>query len=325
MKNLGFVKDIVGTKENVNHHIYEAENGVYVRDIVIDAGIGTEVTVGIVGDLHYNYCNEQDFEEKNPAVMSSYEHRIWLANAESVPKAALVLESISDCDQMVVVGDTIDYLTYGAIELTKREIFEKYPDVLITIGGHDVTRRMQGKVDDDSSLESRYEILQSFWVHDIFYTSKLIKDKVLCIVMSNCHGTFTENQIEPLKRDIDLAREKGYKVLFFFHEPICTNNPNEVEVTKEMALLVGDPSSYPKNFHSGVGCGDKGSEANKTVYNLITKNADVVKGVFVGHKHSDFTLEILGENPDGTPAIIPQFVGTASIYSGGHIMRVKVK
>jgi hypothetical protein len=232
MKNLGFVKDIVGTKENVNHHIYEAENGVYVRDIMIDADIGTEVTVGIVGDLHYNYCNEHDFEEKNPAVMSSYENRVWLAGGESVPKAALVLETISDCDQMVVVGDTIDYLTHGAIELTKREIFEKYPNVLITIGGHDVTRRMQCKIDDDSTLESRFEILQSFWVHDIFYTSKLLKDKVLCIVMSNCHGTFTENQIEPLKRDIELAREKGYKVLFFFHEPICTYNPKEIEVTK---------------------------------------------------------------------------------------------
>ncbi len=325
MKNLGFVKDIVGTKDDINKHIYEAENGVYVRDIEIEADGGEEVSIGVVGDLHFNYCNEKDLEEKLPAVMSSREYRLWMAGGESVPKAQNALSSIDDCDQMIVVGDTIDYLTHGAMELTKREIWDKYPEALIALGGHDTTRRMQGKVEDDTTLESRFEILQNFWKHDIFYTSKLVKNKVLCVVLNNCHGSFFESQIEPLKKDIELARKNGYIILCFAHEPICTYNPNDLEITLEMALLVGDSSSYPKNLHSGQGCGDKGSDANKTVYNLITKNADVVKGFFCGHKHSDFALDIIAENSDGTPALIPQHIGTASIYGNGHIIRIRVK
>ena len=325
MKELKFVKDIVGTKADKNHHIYEIENGTYVRDIEIVTGKGEEVTIGVVGDLHFNYCNEKDFEEKRPAVMSSYEHRIWMAGGESVPKARNAFSAIEDCDQIIVVGDTIDYLTHGAMELMQREIWDKYPNALAALGGHDVTRQMQGLIPDDTTRESRLEILQNFWKHDIFYVSKLLKNKVLCIVLDNSKGSFIDCQVEPLQKDIELARKNGYTVLFFMHEPVCTNNEKDLEITKEMALLVGDGSSYPKDMCFGQGCGNKGSDANIAVYNLITKNADVVKGVFCGHKHSDFCLEILGENPDGSSAVIPQYIGTASIYGSGHAIRISVK
>ena len=71
--------------------------------------------------------------------------------------------------------------------------------------------------------------------------------------------------------------------------------------------------------------GDKGTNANKTVYNMIINNAEVIKGVFAGHKHSDFYLEIFGKNSDGTPAKIPQYVTTATAYPHGHLLRATVK
>ena len=92
-----------------------------------------------------------------------------------------------------------------------------------------------------------------------------------------------------------------------------------------MALLVGDGSSYPKNFYNGMRLGNKGTDANKTVYNMIINNADVGKGVFAGHKHSDFYLEILGTNSNGRPAIIPQYVTTATAYQRGHLLRATIK
>ena len=325
MKNLGFVKDIVGSSYDKNHHIYESEKGIYVRDIEINAGIGKEVTVGMVSDLHFNYCNKQDFDEANPVVMASHQHRIWLAGGESVPTARKCLEAISDCDQMIVNGDTIDFLTHGAMELMQREIWDKYPNVLASLGGHECTRRMQSPVGDPTTLESRFEILQNFWKHDIHYVSRLVGEKVICVVMNNSQGTFYENQIEPLKNDIELAKENGYSILIFFHEPIDTGDPKDEVTTMEMALLVGDKSSYPKNFYNGMRLGNKGTDANKTVYNLITNNADIIKGVFAGHKHSHFYLEILAKNSDGSSAVIPQYINTASAYGGGHILRVTVK
>jgi len=325
MKDLGFVRDVVGTSDDKNHHIYEANDGIFVRDVVIDAGIGKEVNIGVVSDLHFNYVNQQDLDEANPVVMASYEHRKWLAGGESVPMAKRCLEAISDCDQIIVNGDTLDYLTHGAMELMDKEIWDKYPGVLASLGGHECTRRMQSPVEDPTTIESRYEILQEYWRHDIHYVSRLIGEKVICVVMNNSQGTFYDHQIEPLRKDIELAREKGYVILIFFHEPIDTNDPKDEVTTMEMALLVGDKSGYPKNFYNGMRLGSKGAEANKIVYDMIINNADVVKAVFAGHKHSDFYLEILGHNSDGTPAIIPQYVTTATAYHRGHLLRATVK
>ena len=55
------------------------KNGVVVRDLTIHTGKGGKtVTVIQLSDLHFNYCNERDFEEANPAVMSTYENRTWV-------------------------------------------------------------------------------------------------------------------------------------------------------------------------------------------------------------------------------------------------------
>ena len=71
-----------------------------------------------------------------------------------------------------------------------------------------------------------------------------------------------------------------------------------------------------------------GSEAcdpvTRAVYDLITHSADVVKGIFAGHFHSDIHLEIRAQTPDGTPTAIPQFISTALAYGAGHMMRIRV-
>lgn len=326
MKDLGFVKDIVGSIDDQNHHIYQAENGVYVRDIEIDAGIGEEVTFGIVSDMHLNLCNQQDFDEGNPVILSTYENRKWLANGESVPTVRRCLESICDCDQIIANGDTLDYLSHGCMELMQNEVWDKYPNILASLGGHECTRKMQGKVEDPTTHESRLKILEKFWKHDIYYVSRLVKDKVLCVVMNNAAGRFLERQVEPLKRDIELAKKNGYPILVFFHEPINTGNPEHQVYTEEMTLLVGDRSNFPKNFYNGQPAGNKADDpSDKAVYDMLIHNADVIKGIFAGHRHSDFYLEILGTNSDGTPAKIPQYVTTATAYGSGHILRVTVK
>lgn len=332
MKQLKRIKNIVGTEKDKNKNIYVIENGLQVRDIEIDAKIGEEITVGIISDLHFNYCNQRDFDEADPVIMSTYENRKWLANGESIPIARKCLKFLECTDQIILNGDTLDYLSWGTLEKIQEEIWDKYPDALATVAGHELARKVQGNVEDTMPKEEKEKILQKFWKHDINYTSKLIKDKLLVVVMRNDRGEYSAYQEECLTKDLKNAREKGYAVLLFQHEPIRTNNPNEQCITAKDALTYGDGSGLNFDFFSGVtkkgvklAGNDELDEQSKAVYKLIIHNADVIKAVFAGHWHSDFNLEILGKNPDGTEAVIPMYIHTSAIFDDGHVMRIIVK
>lgn len=40
-------------------------------------------------------------------------------------------------DKLIVTGDVMDYLTWGTLEYVERYIYEKCPDALLAVGGHD--------------------------------------------------------------------------------------------------------------------------------------------------------------------------------------------
>lgn len=312
--------------------LYVIENGLHVRDVVIEAGLKEPVYIGHISDLHYNYCNQQDFDEANPVILSTYEYRKWLAHAESVPTIRRCFDFLDDVDQIVINGDTLDYLSHGCMEKMREEVWEKHPDVLASLGGHETTRQMQGKVADPTTLESRMEILKTFWKHDIYYVSRVIKDQVMLVVFFNDRARVNDEQLRRFREDMELAREKGYKMLLFAHEPIRTGNPKEACIGHKEVIQIGDPSGYPINAcegltHNGggfMGC-EKCDETTKAMYKEIISNADLIKGFFAGHWHSHIYLEILAKNSDGTEAVIPQFINTASAYQAGHVMRIIVK
>ena len=125
MRALNVIQEVYTDPTGKAGNIYIIENGLHVRDVYIHAGIGKEITIGHTSDLHFNYCNEQDMAEANPVVMSTLEHRYWQANAKSVPNAVRCLEFLDELDQVVVNGDTLDYLSHGAMEIMQREIWAK--------------------------------------------------------------------------------------------------------------------------------------------------------------------------------------------------------
>jgi hypothetical protein len=62
-------------------------------------------------------------------------------------------------------------------------------------------------------------------------------------------------------------------------------------------------------------------------HDLIRQSADVIKGVFCGHRHSDFYTEILGIDQNGAPnqKVIPQYILTATVYDDrGHMMKITI-
>lgn len=328
MKTTDKVKEIYAS---ANDNIYFNSEGLCIRDVTLDLGVGEEIMIGQLSDIHFNYCNEQDFSQADPVVMSTYEYREWNRGATTVPKTRKCLEFLDDADFLVINGDTMDHLSYGAMELMKKEIWDKHPDCIATIGGHESACRMQGKVDETTTLEERIQKVQSVWNHDVYYVSKLVKDKVLIVGFYDNQAACPEIVYKKLKEDIDLAREKGYKILLFAHEPLVTGDPKHSNITADFVLQEGDVSGFPKDFYNGSSRGSKilggegCDETSMAVYDLIVNNADVIKGMFAGHFHNDMYMEIIAKTSDGEATVIPQYIHTATAYDKGHLMRILIK
>lgn len=326
MDKLHSVKDIYCGNEG---DIYLADNGVMVWDVTIDADIGEEVRIAHISDIHFNYCNSIDFEENDPVLMSTYKNRVWCENGSTVRQFRNILELTGDAHQIVINGDTLDYISHGTMELMDREVWEKIPDVIATVGGHEICINMQGEVPETKTYEERVAIIKDYWRHDIYYVSKVLCDKVMVVSLFNNLAAFNEYQLEKLTADLETAKENGYTVMIFAHEPFRTCNPDEKNFSVDRVLVEGDTKKFPMDFcdcttRLMVGA-DSCDDTTKAVYNLIINNADVVKAIFVGHFHNNIYTEILAKTSSGENGVIPQYIHTASAYDDGSFMRICIK
>lgn len=280
---------------------------------------GETVEILHLTDMHLSALNARDLAEKNPVVESSHQHRIWCRDGESLPNAERAMALSAFADQTVVTGDTLDYLTWGTLDLVQRCIWDVDPEALVALGGHDTVRRMQGEVDDPTSLDSRFVILQRAWKHNIFYTSKVLKGRVMVIQLDNGNGGYDEFQFRKLSADLAFARENALIVLIFQHEPLCTRNPSEVYVEP----IRTNDGSGKRNFFDNF-LGSDAMPDPSGVYDAIRGGADVIKGIFCGHRHSDFYTELRAFDR-GSPAVIPQYVLTGCPYDNGHALWITVR
>ena len=316
-----------GTPEHPETYIYRMkQSGVHVREHKIDTGRGGDaVEIVQITDVHFNAFDEID--EQNEELMLTKVGRLWLRNAESVAGIQRAMEYARYADQIVITGDTLDFLSHAAMELTRKYIWDVDPDALITLGGHDVTRSMQSVQPDQTSLASRQKILEDFWKHDIYYESRLVGDKALVVALDNGCGCYWDVQVPKLKADIERARQNGYAVLIFQHEPIATGRPEDDELP---AIRVYDPETWDSSRAIGSPQRQSGAATNEVV-RLIKENADVVRGIYCGHQHSAFYCEVLGSCPgaDGgkRDAVIPQYILEGNPYDGqcGHVLKITVK
>lgn len=312
---------------------YKTEaNELTVREVTIKTQKGgAPLEIVQLTDLHFNYCTEEDL--KDPVLKSTYENRKWLkidyANNKrgSLDNTLKCLEYAKNADQIVVTGDILDYLSQGTLELTKKHLFDAYPGIMACLGNHDAVRQMQGTVAENTTLEERMAILKENWIHDVDYYSKVMDERVMLIQMNNASdpsqkfGCFWDHQVDLLKNDLALAREKGYTVLLFYHIPLATGNPADYNAA---ASMVGDPNGSVRNLYTN-GVGKLSGGASREVYDLITNNADIIGGAFCGHTHNDFYTEIKAKNADGTDAVIPQYILMGVPYGKGHVLKITVE
>ncbi len=310
---------VTGSSDDLTTWIYSLDDSnIRIREAVFDSGKGGEPAEIIqLTDVHFNALNEQDYIDNNPTVLSSYEKHTAGQNGSHVERAARCMEYANMYyDQTIITGDNMSFQTWGGIEQIKDVLWGADPSAMITLGNHDMMQRMSGLYPETTSLESRYSTLQENWRHDVYYQSRLVKDKVLVVQMDNALSYYIEEQYDKLAADIQKARENGYIILIFQHVPLMTNNPKY----SEMRPLVTDDDTIVYDF--SVNDGFDGIRTNKNaetteVYNLITSNADVIKGLFCGHYHDDLYCEVKATTADGTETVIPQYVANTTAYNSG--------
>lgn len=301
---------VSGNTKTPNKCIYKIdESGVFVRFISINAlKEGDPVNILHTTDFHFNKVNDKDIAENNPCVESTRKVRKAYADEITLPNTKKVLSYADKFDAVAITGDNIDYLTWGSLEMMREYVFEPLGNkVIASIGGHDTTRLMEtGTPADPTTLQSRYDIIQSYYPHNIVYSNMLVKNRVMLIQMDNGSGPYIEEQLNKLQKDIEKARKENLVILIFQHEPFATG---KTEDSRVMSIT----GSSKENFYRSMKGGSKANNggATKEVYNLITSSADVVKGVFCGHLHDDFYTEIKASyinNGDKVETTIPQIV-----------------
>lgn len=301
--------------------------GQYIFEIEIDSGLGGEsVEIDQITDIHFNYVSISD--EGDGEVMGTKKCRMWNKEGESVKSAIKAMDVAQYADQTVITGDVFDYLSHGCMMLTKKHVLDRDPDVLMTLGGHELTKQMQTGLPDETPIEERYGMLGEVWPHDMFYHSKVVCDKVIAVCLDNSLGKFLPCQQGKLEADIKKARDEGKIILAFMHEPVATRtHKGAIPAFWEME---GAHKSFDFDGATTVGAKPDTDEATASVYALLTENADVVKGVFCGHRHSAFYTEISASYTDEKgkhPLAIPQWVAPGNPYLGhvGMVTRIIVK
>ena len=185
------------------------------------------------------------------------------------------------------------------------------------LGGHDHTKQMQTGKPDLLPIEERLDILRAVWPHDIHYYPRELAGKIIAVVIDNSQSKYLPCQVEKLAADIKRAKEEGKVILIFQHEPIISKNPNEAEVR---AVIENSGSHKFKRIGIDpiiVGGDERCDEITVKVYDLITKNADVVKAIFTGHWHSQFYSEVVAsyeKNGEQVSTYIPQYVISGNPY-----------
>ena len=298
----------------------ETHDGVKTRTVNIKSKkSGRALRIAHLTDLHLNFCNQRDIEENDPVLMSKYENREWLKNGESVDNAKRTLEHARNADAIVITGDILDYLSYGAQELAIEHIFKPYPNLIATLGNHEMSRKVQGKLPETMPLEEKESKLKAFWPNDLQYSSKIIDERVVLIQMDNASHRlgFSENQVKSLTKDIEKARKNDHIALLFFHIHI---SPEDEKYSITETDEIGDKSCAKVDLNRH-GIRDAHGKASAKMIELIKSNADVIKGCFCGHMHSDFYCEISAS--DGQA--IPQYILIGASYDKGHLLNIIIE
>ncbi len=307
--------------------ISEASNIYYKRTAYLtNVNVKEAINLGWLSDSHFNYINQTDIDKNVTNALSSYRGRSWLRDGTAIGRAISQVNYMNArYNKTIVTGDMVDYLSYGSLYATKALIADKSINgsILMTTGNHEFAEWCQndGPVTANMTLAQKYELLSASWTNDPTYYAEILKtsdgeDNAMIILLDNgqSSGKYAEGTAEKLAASLEIAKTKDLPVLIFQHVGMPTYNDTEtkVYVPNGEGLRFGTESDNDGWFDMTTY-----NKKGEAVYEIIRKNYDIIKGVFVGHEHAQMYTEItaLDENGDIIPnTYIPQFTTSSSAY-----------
>ncbi len=298
--------------------------------------LGSPVTVVHFSDIHFNAVNKED--EQNPTIMALFEGRNFnRGNKYNTEAATRSLEFGKLFDRTVITGDILDHYSFGSMELLRSVITNKY-DVLMTLGNHETAEIMpsiNGGMKEKYTLDEKFNYLNdNIWTNDVYLHSEILSDKdgnekVMLLLLDNSTNKYlyNEEQLKQLEGFLETARQKQIPALIFQHCPISTGwGDKDGNELVEPYDIIDNPNGVNANYgKSSDLCGGSANtdDMSKRVYDLITKNGDVVKGVFCGHEHNNIYTEIMATTPDGANARIPQYTVSGN-YAYSNVIQITI-
>lgn len=330
-------------------NFYISNAGPVVREIHIEhtnPNVKSSV-FGVIADAHINRVDRNGKDKYDAEVMFSYWTRPGFSQKWVTEAFLNATKLISTYDTFILNGDTVDYVTYGTLDYIKEKVLDKYDNCIFSMGNHEPVKNMQTYIPDIDCDRNHRQLYEYFDKELLNCHTTLLNDSILLMTFNNgSYYRYNQEQYDKLKEAIALAREKGYIILMFQHIMISTGNPEDTHV-KSLSQGFGDSCTHPDgrnyyNFSSTPVTGSKydfqinmhtpNDDLNDEMYDLITQNTDVIRGLFVGHNHRCDYMEILPRNcnreiiKDGSKPTIPVHNIDSNPYDGelGNVMKVVV-
>jgi hypothetical protein len=275
------------------YRLGDAETGLTVWETTLDLGLGEDaLEIVQFNDTHLNTSVPKTFANWNACINYAQDN----------------------ADYFVLNGDIVEMFNTNLLGFVRDQL-SIYDNCMTVLGSHEWYPKT-GSAED-------YAAIQPYWKNDVHYSSAVLNERVMLIQMDNSQAKFTAAQHEWLTQELAKAKQNGYAVLLFVHEPIGNNlTPGEGAIEKPFYCM--DDTIY--SAVGGVMWSNramsihKGDASTVAVCQLIADNADIIKGVFAGHLHSDFHTTIYGTN--GT---IPQYVNAAAKFDTGNVLKINLK
>ena len=276
-----------------------------LREVTIDIpGNGTPIEIFQISDVHFNAFYE------NEAAFVGDSYKAWGSafgdNVDIITAFKRCMNYAAGADRVILTGDLVNFYSRANYDTVEKYVFQAAENinaalsgkVIPTAGNHECTYPDRSSLEQFDSNYTELKALYSKYGFDLDYTSQVIDGRVMVVVLDNASrydaggDRYSQTQVDNLTRDIAIARENGYTMLLFGHIPMPTKNTDGNGFFRNY-----DPDAYTDS-HSTA----------KAFYELVTNNADVIRGVFTGHCHEDNYVEIVAKTADGKPAYIPQYV-----------------
>ena len=258
----------------------------------------------------------------------------YASNAKILAAYKRCINYAANADRIMITGDIINFYSQANLDLMEKYVFNAKTNVnssmtakiIAMAGNHEPAVTPYNKNTLISNANS-VSALYTKYGQNMKYSSEVIDGKVMIVQMDNgasydvgnifdsSVGRFTQDQVNKLTADIATAKANGYTLLLFFHVPMPRTSYGEGQ---------GDLYGDGTNVSDGVG-GWTNTAVDKAMYNLITNNADTIRGCFTGHTHSAYVNQITAKTSDGKDAYIPQYTIEALYERDGEMLKIVLK